>query len=285
MDINGLNNGLDKGGLNRGGADEKTLDKDKGLKMPLTGHLSEMRRRIFISLAGFLGGFFVAFSFSERLFELLMMPMKAYPALSPAYPYLEFVEKPEVPRLVFLAPAEAFWMHMKISMIAGLVLALPIVFHQAWKFLAPGLQAGERRHAAPFIVSGTGLFAAGAAFCYLIVLPFALEFLLNYKTGQFVPMLSVGNYMDFCLKFIVAFGIVFELPMAVVLLVRMGVVTPATLARNRKYAVLFSFVAAAVLTPTPDAFNQTLMAVPIIVLYEAGILISRIFVRRRNSVG
>jgi sec-independent protein translocase protein TatC len=127
------------------------------------------------------------------------------------------------------------------------------------------------------------LFLVGASFCFLFVLPFAMGFLLTYKTESMTPMLSVGNYVDFCLKFILAFGAVFELPIVIVFLTRVGIVSPQTLAKNRKFAILFAFIIAAILTPTPDAFNQTLMAVPIIVLYEAGILVSRLFVRRKAT--
>jgi sec-independent protein translocase protein TatC len=120
----------------------------------------------------------------------------------------------------------------------------------------------------------------GAAFCFFLVLPFAMSFLLTYKVGDFMmPMLSVGQYVDFCLKFILAFGAVFELPVFIVFAARIGLVTPQTLAKHRRYAILIAFIVAAILTPTPDVFNQTLMAVPMIVLYEVGILVARIIVR------
>ena len=130
------------------------------------------------------------------------------------------------------------------------------------------------------MIVSTGLFFFGAMFCFLIVLPFAMKFLLTYKTESLTPMIAVGKYIDFALKFILAFGVVFELPVVMVFLTRLGVVSPQSLAKNRKYAVLMAFVAAAILTPTPDAFNQVLMAVPIMVLYEAGIFTSRFFVAK-----
>jgi sec-independent protein translocase protein TatC len=173
-------------------------------------------------------------------------------------------------------------MNIKIAFVAGFILALPVIFHQLWKFISPGLFQKEKRYVVPFIFLATGLFLAGASFCFFIVLPFAMGFLLTYKVGDFLtPMLSVGNYIDFCLKFILAFGAIFELPIAIIFLTRMGIVTPKTLAKNRKYAILLAFVAAAILTPTPDAFNQTLMAIPIIILYEMSIIISRILGRRK----
>jgi sec-independent protein translocase protein TatC len=149
--------------------------------------------------------------------------------------------------------------------------------------LSPGLLPKEKRYVLPFILFATVMFLVGAVFCFIIVLPFAMTFLLGYKTENMAPMLSVGSYIDFCLKFILAFGVIFELPLAIILLTRFGIVSPAFLAKNRKFAVLFAFIGGAILTPTPDAFNQTLMAVPIIILYEIGILLSRIMYRRRES--
>jgi len=131
-----------------------------------------------------------------------------------------------------------------------------VIFHQIWKFVSPGLLQKEKKYVLPFILAATGLFLLGAAFCFFIVLPFAMSFLLTYKVGDFLmPMLSVGQYVDFCLKFILAFGAIFELPIAIIFLTRMGLVTTATLSMNRKYAILIAFIAAAILTPTPDAFN------------------------------
>lgn len=255
-------------------------------KMALTGHLSELRKRIVISLAAIIIGFIFTFNYSEELFNLLTLPLRSRISFSLNYPYVLMVATGiSNPSLVFLAPAEAFWMHMKVSSIAAFILALPVVMHQLWAFIAPGLLPKEKKYVVPFIMGATTLFLAGVAFCFLLVLPFAMGFLLTYKIGNMTPMLSVGNYVDFCLKFILAFGAVFELPVVIIFLTGMRLVTPAALARNRKYAVLSAFVLAAVLTPTPDAFNQVLMAIPIIVLYEIGILLSRILVGRKAENG
>jgi sec-independent protein translocase protein TatC len=252
-------------------------------KMPLTEHLGELRKRITISLAALLVTFIVAFSYSEDIFKFIMFPLRYNLDFSVKNMYVHFIpqDKLQNTKLVFLAPAEAFWMNLKVSFVAGLILSLPIIFHQLWKFISPGLLPRERKYVIPFIFSATGLFLFGAAFCFFIVLPFAMGFLLTYKVGDFlVPMLSVGQYVDFCLKFILSFGAVFELPIIIIFLTKMGIVTPKTLAKNRKYAVLVAFVLAALLTPTPDAFNQTLMALPIILLYEIGIWISPLFAKK-----
>lgn len=256
-------------------------------KMPLTGHLSDLRKSITISLVAVLVAFVTAFSYSEDIFRFLMFPLRYNLDFSVQNMYVHFVpvDKLQNTKLVFLGPAEALWMNIKISFVAGLILSLPVIFYQLWKFISPGLLQREKKYVLPFIFSATGLFLFGASFCFFIVLPFAMEFLLTYKVGDFlIPMLSVGQYIDFCLKFILAFGMVFELPVIIIFLTKMGVVTPKTLAKNRKYAVLIAFILAALLTPTPDVFNQVLMAVPIILLYEIGIWISPLFARKRESI-
>lgn len=247
--------------------------------MPLTEHLTELRKRIVISLGSVLLIFLVSFNFSAGIFDALTLPLKTEMKLSVTAPYVQFTEKPPTP-LVFLAPAEAFWMHFKVAFMTALVLSLPVIFLQFWKFISPGLLPKEKKYFVPFLFFAILLFTVGAVFCFVIVLPFAMTFLLGYQTAQMTPMLSVGSYIDFCLKFIFAFGAIFELPLVIIFLTRFGVVTPSTLARNRKYAILAAFIIAAALTPTPDAFNQILMAVPIILLYEVGILLSRIIIRK-----
>ncbi|MBI5212437.1 MAG: twin-arginine translocase subunit TatC [Nitrospirae bacterium] len=252
-------------------------------KLPLTEHLSDLRNRIVISLIALFITFAIAFNYSEYLFKAVMFPLKYSLDFSVKNMYVHFVpqEKLQGMKLIFLAPAEAFWMNMKVAFVAGFIFSLPVIFHQLWKFISPGLLVKEKKYVFPFILSATGLFILGASFCFFIVLPFAMGFLLTYKVGDFlIPMLSVGQYVDFCLKFILAFGVVFELPIVIIFLTKLGVVTPKTLAKNRKYAVLIAFILAAFLTPTPDAFNQTLMAVPIILLYEIGIWISPLFVKK-----
>ncbi len=253
-------------------------------KMPFTEHLAELRKRILLSLGVLLFFFILSFNYSEEIFSLLMLPMKKTVTVIKEPPYIVLTPSGiKNQSLVFLGPAEAFWMHLKISLISGLILSLPVIFFQLWKFISPGLLPKERKYIMPFVVSASALFFAGAFFCFIIVLPFAMNFLLTYKTENLVPMISVGKYIDFCLKFILAFGAIFELPLIILFLSRLGIVKPETLARHRKYAILGAFVIAAILTPTPDAFNQTLMAVPIILLYEVGILVSRIFIRRKHG--
>lgn len=254
--------------------------------MSFFDHLGDLRKKITVSLIALSIIFVVAFNYSEYILQFLMFPLRYSLDFSVRDMYMHFIpqDKLQNTKLVFLAPAEGFWMNMKVAFVAALILSLPVIFQQFWSFIAPGLHSKEKKYVVPFVSVATGLFLVGASFCFFIVLPFAMGFLLTYKIGDFMmPMLSVGQYVDFCLKFILAFGAVFELPVIIVFLTRMGFVTPKTLAKNRKYAVLIAFIIAAALTPTPDIFNQTLMAVPMIILYEVGIFVSRIFLIRQKA--
>lgn len=254
-------------------------------KMPLMEHLSELRKRIIICLVALLVAFLLTFSSSEYIFKLLLFPLNYTPQFS-IKEGIVFVldQKLQNTKLVFLGPAEAFWMNMKIALVCGFILTIPVIFYQLWKFISPGLYSHEKKYLLPFVLTATGLFLMGVTFCYLIVLPFAMSFLLNYKVGDFLmPMLSVGLYIDFLLKFLLAFGFVFELPVIIVIATRMGIITPHTLKKYRRLAIILAFVVAAIITPTPDAFNQTLMAIPMIILYEVGIWVSIILNKKREN--
>jgi len=221
-------------------------------KMPFMEHLGELRTRIMRSLFWLLGGTLVALFRAEQITDYLARPVTKL-----GY------------KLVFTAPAEAFWVQMKVALIVGLFLAAPgILLHQH-----------ERKYAIPFVLIGSVMFLAGGAFSLFVVTPYAIAFLLSYARETLQPMITLENHIDFLLKFTLAFGAVFELPLVITLLARMGVVTAKQLSKNRKYAILGAFIAGAVLTPTPDAFNQTLMAGPLILLYEVGIVCARIFGR------
>lgn len=253
--------------------------------MPLTEHLFELRKRVIVPVISIFLVFIVTFYFSESIFNLLSFPLKSELKLTFTSPYIRVIEKASSPfkSLVFLRPAEALWMHFKIALVAAFIISLPLIFYQLWRYVSPGLLPREKKFLLPFLFSSSGLFIIGVLFCFLIVLPFALSFLFGYKTANLVPMIAVGHYVDFCLKFILAFGLVFELPLIIVFLTKFGFVSPQKLSKFRKYAFLLAFVAAAILTPTPDAFNQTLMAGPIIILYEVGILLSKIIYRKKDD--
>lgn len=161
-------------------------------------HLTELRRRIFVSLA-FLGlAFAGTLNFSENVFDLLRFPLRTELKITASKPFIQLIAKKPV-SLVFFSPAEGFWMNLKASMIAALIISLRVIFHQLWR-IASGLTAKEKKYVVPFIVTATFLFLIGAAFCFTIILPFALTFLLGYKVEHMAPMISVGSYMDFCLN-------------------------------------------------------------------------------------
>lgn len=251
-------------------------------KMPFLAHLEELRKRLIVSLIAVGVGFSLAFYFSEQIMGFLKRILTTTFALQKSYPFVTIVAKAP-PELIFVAPAEAFWAHIKIGFLAGLLLALPFLLFELWRFVSPGLLERERRYALPFVVLGTVFFFIGVAFCYFVVLPFAMNFLLTYKTEHLTPMLSIGLFIDFIVKFLLAFGLIFQLPLLISLAARLGLVTSQFLARNRKYAVLLNFVIAAILTPTPDVFNQALMAGPLCLLYEIGIWAARVIEKTRRS--
>src|SRR5437899_3415660 len=232
-------------------------------RMSFMEHLGELRVRIVRALYALLVGSVPGLYFSQQIVDWLARPVTK----------LNY-------SLVFTSPAEALWVQMKVGLIVGMFLAAPAILWQVWAFIAPGLHGHEKKYALPFVVIGSLLFIGGGAFSLFVVTPYAIQFLLSYARPGLQPMITLQNHVDFLLKFTLAFGAVFELPLALTILARVGVVNAKMLARNRKYAILGAFIAGAVLTPTPDAFNQPLMAGPLILLYELGIIRPRIF--RRN---
>jgi sec-independent protein translocase protein TatC len=254
------------------------------LRMPFWSHLAELRKRILWSVVWITMGFGLCFNYSEDILRALMRPMNSKLTLLHTFPFLSIVPNEVQQKLHYTTLIEPFWAHLKIGLISGLMVVFPLVMYQVWKFIAPGLKQQERKYAGYFVFFSTLFFAIGVLFCYLLLLPFAVPFLLSYKTEDLIAIIKIGDYIDFVLKFLFASGIVFELPLIIVLLSRMGIVSPDVLAKYRKYAFLASFVFGAILTPTPDVFNQTLISVPIYLLYEIGILFARFFGRKKKSV-
>jgi sec-independent protein translocase protein TatC len=250
-------------------------------RMPFLAHLEELRKRLIVCFSAIGIAFPLVFYLRTTLLQLLQWPLATDVVMGRRFPFVSFRSKPPIAKLTALGPAETLWTHFKVAFIAGLFVALPVVLYQVWKFVEPGLLPKERRFALPFVILSTICFFLGALFCFLIVLPLALQFLLTFDpTIQQTPRFS--EYVDFTLKFVLAFGVIFELPLAMTIAARLGLVTPQFLARNRKYAILVNFIIAAILTPTPDVFNQSLMALPMCLLYEVGILSARIVARQRK---
>ncbi|MEE9273968.1 MAG: twin-arginine translocase subunit TatC [bacterium] len=231
--------------------------------LPLTGHLTELRNRILIIIGTILVIFMGTYYFSDWILTLVQRPVAGL-------------------KLVFLSPTEAFFAHLKVAFFAAIFLGLPVTLLQIWRFCAPGLLTKEKRYVFPFVFFSTMCFIVGALFCYYLILPFGLRFLLSFATDSLVPQISIGFYISFVFKLILVFGFTFEIPLVTLLLVQIGVVTPEWLVTNRAYVIVGAFVVAAVLTP-PDMVTQLLLAGPLIVLYEISIIIAKIVSRRKKK--
>jgi sec-independent protein translocase protein TatC len=246
-------------------------------------HIDELRKRLIMAIIFVAVGATAGFYFAGELLDFIEFPLRSRFQLSLHTPYIQLLTASKPLKLVFLTPIEAIWTYLKLGLIAGLVITLPLVLYELWLFIKPGLYPEERNHVRLFVAAGGIFFLIGGAFSFFIILPFAIHFLLNVGGGNLIPMLSVGGYVDFCLQFMLSFGLIFELPFVILILVAIGIVTPKGLAEKRRYAIVGAFILGAVLSPSPDIFNQTLVAVPLIVLYEIGILLSRMFISRRQK--
>jgi sec-independent protein translocase protein TatC len=247
-------------GLKGGGA-----VKDKS--MTLTEHLEALRRVLLVSIIALvIATIAVYFGFRGQLLVLILRPIKEL-GINP----------------VFITPWEAFFTTIKISFVAAIFLALPVILWEVWSFVLPALHSHERRLIYMLMPASIVLFAGGIVFGYLVVFPAAIHFLLVSASEGFTPLISISRYFSFLTMFILPFGAVFQLPLVIMLLTHLGLITPRFLAKNRKYAVLIIFILAAILTPTPDMISQTLMALPVIALYEVSIWISYLVRRRREE--
>ena len=238
-------------------------------RMPLISHLEELRRKLIIAGVSWLVAFLSCYAFAEQLFDLIAGPIR--------------LALPEGTSLVFITATEPFFTYLKIGALAGLLVSMPVIFWQIWSFIAPGLYKNEKRYILPFVLASTFCFAAGAFFGFSFVFPMAFKVLIEFGTGsgELNAMLSMGSYLSLSSKLLLAFGLVFELPVVIFFLARLGIVDHKMLARNRKFALLAAFLTGAMLTP-PDVFSQTALALPFIVLYEIGIIVARLFGKRRE---
>jgi len=237
-------------------------------KQPFMAHLEELRKRLVACAIAVGVGFVISYAFSERLFQVLIMPLKAV--------------MPEGERLIFTNLPEMFFTYIKVAFLAGVLVVAPFIFYQLWMFVAPGLYQREKKYVIPFVVSSTILFVGGSLFGYFVVFPFGFKFFIGFSNEYVKALPSVKEYFSFAIKLLFAFGIVFELPVVIFFLTKMGIVTPEALRRKRKYAVLLAFVVGAILTP-PDVITQFMMAVPLIALYEVGIWVSAVARQRMEE--
>lgn len=236
--------------------------------MTLMGHLSELRRRLTRVVIMVLVGFIACYGVAEPIYGWLSEPLKA--AL------------PAGSKLIYTSPQGAFFVYLKVALVTSIFATSPFTFYQLWAFIAPGLYKEEKQAIAPLAFFSAFFFLAGASFCYFLVFPLAFRFFMGFATDVIVPMISVEEYLSFALKLLIAFGLVFEMPLFAYFLAKLGLLTPEAMRRQRKYAILAIFIVAAILTP-PDVFSQCLMAVPMLVLYEVSIHVAVSARKKRDA--
>ncbi len=255
-----------KGG-NRKGEGKAGLEGEG--RMTFLEHLGELRVVVFRVLITLIAGMAACLGFARWIQQLLILPFESAAARLGA----------EAGQLALLSPTEGFIVHLKIAFFAGIIVGSPVIFYHIWRFVAPGLYARERRAALPVILSATVCFLSGVVFGFY-VLSFATEFFLRFSTAEIANQWSLTRYIGFVTRLVFAFGVVFELPLVIFILSRMGLVTPDTLKRYRRHAAIGIVVLAAVLTP-PDPISQMLLALPVYLLFEFSILVSRMVYRKR----
>ncbi len=243
--------------------DEEAEEEEKGDdaegNMSILRHLEELRTRIIRSLIAIAVGSVVSYFFIEDIMHYLTLPTG---------------------RLYYLQPAEAFFTYIKIAFFAGFLLALPVVFYQVWKFILPALTVRERTVIGILVPSSVLLFFAGLAFSFFLVLPAALQFFMGFGSESLQPMFTLHQYFDFVLAFILPFGAVFELPLVVIVFAKLGFIGSEFLRSKQRIVIFLSFVVGAVISPTPDIFTQSMIAVPLVLLYELSYLVVRYVLRR-----
>ncbi len=229
--------------------------------MTIIEHLEELRRRLLIAIAALLVGTVISWFFADQLLTFFIRPVTAASGRG----------------VIFVGVTEAFFVRLKLALLAGVFLSLPVLLYQIWAFVSVGLTPVERRYALWLLPPALVLFVGGAVFALAAIVPLGVRFLLSYQVpGVLEPFISVGAYVSFLTAFMLAFGAVFELPIVLIFLAKLGLVTSAQLAAGRRYAIVAIVALAAVLTPGGDVFSQLLMAVPTYLLYEASIWIARL---------
>ncbi|UCE08818.1 MAG: twin-arginine translocase subunit TatC [bacterium] len=235
--------------------------------MPFLDHLEELRQRLLkCILSVFLlsvGSYF----FAKQIMNILLRP----------YPHDK--------ALIFLKPTEGFLVYIKLSIFVGIILSLPVIFYQLWRFIAPGLYKKERKYIPIIVFFSTFFFLLGAFFCYFIIIPYGLNFLLGFTTEQLKATIQITEYLKFVTLLILVFGIIFELPLLSYFLTKMDLITPEFMRSKRRYGIVLIFIIAAILTP-PDVVTQLFLAGPLIILYEISIWVSKaVMLRKLRKAG
>ena len=236
-------------------------------KAPLLEHLIELRNRMMISVLAILVGFLVCYIFSEDIFLFLVRPLRK-------------ILGPES-RMIFTGLHEAFLTYMKVAFFSGLFLAVPVIFIQFWKFIAPGLYEDERKVFLPFLIVTPILFFIGGGLAYQFIFPLAFKFFLGFASPEIEALPSISQYLSLVITLVFAFGLISELPVGLLLLIKVGIISTASLVDKRRYTIVAAFVVAAVLTP-PDPFSQIFLALPMLAMYEISIILGRRIERKRD---
>lgn len=244
-------------------------DLEAGGKMSFLEHLDELRKRLIVSVASIFVGFIVAFFFLERIFAFVMVPLKEM--------------LPNDGKFIYTEGPEYFFLYLKVGVIAGFFVALPVVSWQAWLFIAPGLYAREKKFAIPFVFFSSLFFFAGALFSHYIAFPWTWRFFIDFQNDyvQFMP--KIGPTFGLYFKMLLGFGVIFQMPIVVFALARMGVVSAGFLVRHTRYAVLIIFILGAVLSPGGDVMSQAMMAGPMLVLYAISIAVAWVFGKKKKT--
>jgi sec-independent protein translocase protein TatC len=247
---------------------KKNNQEETKKEMPFLEHLEELRQRILKSLAALVLLSCASFAATDWILDFLTYPNShlANPA-----------------KLIFLKPTAMLMLRMEIALAAGLIASLPVIIYQIWQFISPGLLPGERKYVIPVILLTCLCFLVGGSFAYFVMIPVVLPFLFSLGTKAIEANINISDYMSFVLRLILATGLVFELPVVAFFLARLGLVTPAFLRKSRKYAVILIFVVAAIITPTPDPVNQTILAIPLMLLYEISIWVTVLAYKKRQE--
>jgi sec-independent protein translocase protein TatC len=230
--------------------------------MPITAHLEELRRRLITCAVAVGIGFAGSYYFAPKMFEVLMVPL--LDALPPEH------------TLIFTGVTEAFFTYLKVAILAGVFISSPLLLYEIWAFVSPGLYRHEKKYVIPFVIFSTLFFMGGALFGYFVVFPYGFKFLLGFATEAIRPFPRIKEYFSLASKLLLAFGVVFELPLFVFFLSKMGIVNSKFLIKQFKYAVLVLFSISAILTP-PDVVTQLMMAGPLLCLYGISIIVAKLF--------
>jgi len=238
-------------------------------KMSFLDHLEELRKRLIVSIVAIFVAFLACWNYADKIYAWVQAPLTKFLPVGDQ-------------KLAYTHLTEPFMVYMKVAFFAAIFIASPIIMWQVWRFISPGLYKRERRYAAPFIILATLFFVAGGYFGYRVLLPGACAFFV--ETGQrFKQMIKIDEYFSFASTIMLASGVVFETPILIFFLARLGIVTPHFLLQKSKWAIVLSFVIAAILTPSPDMVNQAFLAVPMIALYFLGVGVAFVFGKRHDA--